>query len=305
MGSMGRRPVAVITALAPAKINLYLHIVGRRQDGMHLLDSLVTFAALADTVTVQTADGLTLQIDGPFAGDLDAKHNLVLQAARALAQASGRPLRAAIRLTKNIPVAAGLGGGSADAAATLRALMALWQLPGTAVDLPALALGLGADVPACLASQPAFVGGIGEQLARAPVLPQVDLLLVNPRRPLATPDVFRARSGAFSRSARFEAPPRDGAALARLLATRANDLTAPANRCCPEISAVLTALEALPGCRLARMCGSGATCFGLFDHAQAAAAAAALAHTPWWVRASETTDSRSPALTGHPSTIAI
>lgn len=298
----------VIGAAAPAKVNLYLHIVGRRADGMHLLDSLVNFTTLADRVTVAPADHLSLEIDGPFAVHLDARgeDGLVVRAARALAKASGHPPRAAIRLTKNLPVAAGLGGGSADAAATLRALMVLWAIPPAAVDLPALALGLGADVPMCLDSQPAFVGGIGERLLPAPALPQIGLLLVNPNIPLATPDVFRARSGAFSQPARFAAPPGDPGALARLLATRANDLTVPAVRCCAEVSTVLTALEALPGCRLARMCGSGATCFGLFDHeGEASAAAAALAHTSWWVRATETMVFPSPPPLEPPSTIAI
>ncbi len=280
-----------ITLAAPAKINLYLHVVGRREDGMHLLDGLVVFTALGDAVTVRPGDELTLRIDGPFARDLDpdSGDNLVLRAASVLAEASGRPARAAIHLTKNLPVAAGLAGGSADAAATLRALSALWGIPPGSVDLPDLALRLGADVPMCLAGRPAFVGGIGEQLAPAPPLPDLGLLLVNPGVPLSTPAVFRARSEAFSAPARFDESPADVPALVNLLSVRANDLTPAASRCCPEILEVLSALKSLPGCRLARLCGSGATCFGLFDHRQAAMVAArALGGSPWWRGVTET-----------------
>ena len=294
MGPMGGRSFAVtanavsaLTIAAPAKINLYLHVLGRRDDGMHLLDSLVMFTALGDEITVRPAHALILEIDGPFAGDLnpDAEGNLVRRAAEQLAQATGRRSRAAIRLTKNLPVAAGLGGGSADAAATLRALMTLWRIPPDAVDLAALALRLGADVPMCLHRQPTFVGGIGERLTPAPALPKFGLLLVNPGVALSTPQVFRARSGPFSKAARFEHQPRDTAELVALLAHRSNDLTAPATQCCAAVAHVLAALEASPGCRLARLCGSGATCFGIFDDQPSAAIAAQLLRpSPWWVK---------------------
>ncbi|MHA1563863.1 MAG: 4-(cytidine 5'-diphospho)-2-C-methyl-D-erythritol kinase [Alphaproteobacteria bacterium] len=297
MEPMGGRSFAVTAGVthalrqaAPAKINLYLHVLGRRDDGMHLLDSLVKFTSFGDEISVMPAGALTIEIDGPFADGLnpDDKNNLVRQAAENLAAATGRPAHAAIRLTKNIPIAAGLGGGSANAAATLRALMALWQIPPNSVDLPALALRLGADVPMCLHSRPAFVGGIGEHLTPAPPLPKFGLLLVNPGIPLPTPQVFQARSGSFSSSARFENGPRDAAELFALLADRYNDLTAPAAHCCAAVSQVLAALDASPGCRLARLCGSGATCFGLFDDRQTAAAAAqALQPSPWWVMATE------------------
>jgi 4-diphosphocytidyl-2-C-methyl-D-erythritol kinase len=164
------------------------------------------------------------------------------------------------------------------------ALGRLWRLDLAPAALAALALRLGADVPACLASRSAFLGGIGETLAPAPPLPPLGILLVNPGTALPTPAVFRAREGAFSRPARFAEAPRDAAGLAALLAARRNDLDAPALRLCPAIGAALAALAALPGCRLARMSGSGATCFGLFDdEAAAARAAPSVRHPGWWV----------------------
>ncbi len=280
-------PVAV--EAAPAKVNLYLHVVGRRADGYHLLDSLAVFAGPGDRVTARPADGLTLEIDGPFASALAATpagENLVLRAARLLRRAGGVRAGAAIRLTKRLPVAAGLGGGSSDAAASLRALARLWDLRPAAGDLARIALELGADVPVCLAARAAFMGGIGEALAPAPPLPAAHLLLVNPGVAVETRAVFAAREGAFSAPARFAEPPADAAALAALLAARRNDLEAPARRIAPEAAAPGPALAAEPGCLLARMSGSGATWFGLFADAEDARAAArriARAHPGWWI----------------------
>lgn len=274
---------------APAKLNLYLHVTGRRGDGYHLLDSLVVFADLADTLELSPAPVLTLDVEGPLAGQAGpVGDNLVLRAARLLAQATGTQRGARMRLVKRIPAAAGLGGGSSDAAAALAGLMRLWDIAPDRVDLPALALRLGADVPVCLAGRPAFVGGIGETIDPAPDLPPAGLLLVNPGTRLPTPAVFAARRGDFSSSARFATPPADAAGLAALLAGRGNDLTGAACGLAPQIGDVLAALAGLPGCLLARMTGSGATCFGLFDDADAAAAAAkssALAGRDWWIAA--------------------
>lgn len=214
-----------VGAFAPAKINLYLHVVGRRADGYHLLDSLVVFTAAGtidgaidgviagDQVEVAWADDLSLTIDGPFATDLPTdRSNLVLQAADALAAAlpprdDQRPYAARIRLIKRLPVASGIGGGSADAAATLRALLRLWDVALPAADLAALALRLGADLPMCLTSRPAFVGGIGEAIDATPTLPRCWIVLVNPGLALPTPQVFRRRQGDFSPAARFTHPP--------------------------------------------------------------------------------------------------
>jgi 4-diphosphocytidyl-2-C-methyl-D-erythritol kinase len=273
---------------APAKINLYLHITGRRGDGFHTIDSLIAFAAPGDRISAVDAPDLSLDISGPFAALLNAAPgpNLVETAARRLAELAGAPPRAHIALDKQLPVAAGIGGGSSDAAATLRALMSLWDLTPGAAELAALALALGADVPMCLHGKTCFAGGVGENIAAAPVLPDCAVLLVNPGISLATPDVFRAREGDFSRPARFGQAARDARELAELLAARRNDLEAPALALAPVIGDVLRALRALPGCRLARMSGSGATCFALFDDELQAAHGADMVrarHADWWI----------------------
>lgn len=280
---------------APAKLNLYLHVLGRRSDGYHELDSLVAFADMHDTVTVAPGkapgDALSLALDGPMASALAADgaaaDNLVLRAARMLAEAVGRAPALRLGLTKRLPVASGIGGGSADAAACLRALCRLWRIAPDRAPVPELALALGADVPACLAGRPAFLGGIGERLAPAPLLPAMALVLANPGVPVPTPSVFRAMTAQdFSGPARFDRAPADAAALVDLLRARGNDLAGPARRLAPAIGTVLAALEAQPGCLLARLSGSGATCFGLFaEPAGAALAAAVLARAEpgWWV----------------------
>ena len=281
----------ILVETAPAKLNLTLQVVGRRADGYHLLDSLVAFTAYGDTVTVAAADDLTLRLDGPF-GDIligDPAENLVLRAARLLAERAGIAPRAAITLTKRLPVASGIGGGSSDAAATLRALVKLWGIAIPDMDLAAIALRLGADVPVCLARRSARLQGIGERITPAPALPPVPMVLVNPGIGLATPKVFAARRGEFSAgpgaAGIFASSPPDLAGLIAGLAGHGNDLTAPAISLLPAIADCLTRLEAQPGCGLARMSGSGATCFGFFESPDAAAtAAAAIAgeQPGWW-----------------------
>ncbi|MEJ2122685.1 MAG: 4-(cytidine 5'-diphospho)-2-C-methyl-D-erythritol kinase [Alphaproteobacteria bacterium] len=278
---------STIAVAAPAKINLYLHVTGRREAGYHELDSLVAFADIHDTIEVRPSAALSLKVEGPFRVALgDPTENIVLDAARALAEAAGVEPTARITLIKRLPVAAGIGGGSADAAATLRALSELWSISLPEDDLAALALKLGADVPVCLQGRPAFVGGIGEDLTPAPLLPPVPIVLANPLRALSTPKVFGAREGSFSDPARFDQIPMDAAALAALLAERANDLTDAAVALMPEVATVLMALEAVPGTLLARMSGSGATCFALYEDETAAARAAAVVaggNPNWWV----------------------
>jgi len=274
---------------APAKINLYLHVTGRLGGGYHALDSLVVFAGVHDWLSAAPADTLSLAIDGPFADDLSAgDDNLVLKAARLLAARGGIDAGARLSLTKRLPVASGIGGGSADAAAALHVLSRLWAT-GLGVDaMAALALSLGADVPVCLAGRAAFIGGVGEALAPAPALPACSLLLVNPGRTLSTPDVFAAREGPFSQPARFTHGAADAAELAAILKARGNDLEAPAIRLVPEIAEVLAAIGDSEGTLLARMSGSGATCFGLYaDAGEAAKAALAIgtARPEWWVKA--------------------
>jgi 4-diphosphocytidyl-2-C-methyl-D-erythritol kinase len=279
-----------IAVLAPAKVNLYLHVLGRRLDGYHILDSLVVFARCGDRIEVAAADALRLTIEGPFASDIPTgDDNLVLRAARALADEVGRKANVAIRLTKSLPVASGIGGGSSDAAATLRALLRLWRIDIDDGRLRRLALALGADVPMCLDPRPAFVGGIGERIEPAPRLPPCALVLINPRVGLPTAQVFALRAGPFSQSARFDgARPADARALVALLAERRNDLAAAAMAIAPEVARVLDALAATPGVMLARMSGSGATCFGLCETQASAAAAArdlATRHPEWWIEA--------------------
>jgi 4-diphosphocytidyl-2-C-methyl-D-erythritol kinase len=280
-----------LSVAAPAKLNLYLHITGKRPDGYHELDSLITFAALHDTLFVTPDERFSVAVAGPFGAALTnaADENLIARAARLLAEAAGIQLQASVRLYKRLPVAAGVGGGSSDAAAALRALATLWRLSPDKDELFALALRLGADVPVCLMGRTAFVGGIGERLEPGPVLPGVGLVLVNPGIPLSTAEVFGNRGGPCSVPGRFEAAPADAASLARSLAARRNDLEAPAIALAPAIASALDGLAAAPGCRLARMTGSGATCFGLFDSAAAAARAARAlksAWPDWWVEAS-------------------
>ena len=300
-------PGSWLREFAPAKVNLYLHVTGRRADGYHLLDSLAVFPAAGDRLRATSAEALSLTVEGPFAADLAGETenletgNLVLRAARAL----GGTVGARIVLEKHLPVASGVGGGSADAAATLRLLCRLWGLPLAAppialaraasapvasapaglvpAGLAPIALRLGADVPVCLASRPARMGGVGETLSAAPGLPPAGMVLVNPGVALATAAVFRARIGGFSAPAELPASWPDAASMANNLVKLRNDLQPPAIALCPVVGVVLAALAAVPGCLLARMSGSGATCFGLFPDAPTAEAAArALARPGWW-----------------------
>lgn len=269
---------------APAKINLFLHVTGKRADGYHLLDSLVVFAGIGDRLNAERGQGLSLRVTGPFAAGLDGEaDNLVLRAARALAEAAGVVPNAALDLEKNLPVASGIGGGSADAAAALRLLGRLWGVSLGPATMHGLAARLGADVPVCLLGRPTRMRGIGEQLDPAPAMPDCGLVLINPGVALNTADVFLARGGGFSDQARLPAGWEDAAAMASDLRDLTNDLQPPAIALHPAIGDVLAVLAARPGCLLARMSGSGATCFGLFATPdQARTEAAALARPGWW-----------------------
>ncbi|MBO6519241.1 MAG: 4-(cytidine 5'-diphospho)-2-C-methyl-D-erythritol kinase [Rhodospirillales bacterium] len=277
---------------APAKLNLYLHVTGRRDDGYHLLDSLVVFADTGDRIEVRAADDLTLEYAGPFAGSLPAPaDNLVMRAAAELAALFGVDAGAHITLFKSLPVASGIGGGSADAAAALRALIRLWQIPPDDGRVSTLALSLGADVPVCLMTRPALMRGIGEDLTLLGAFPELPLVLVNPGVGVSTPQVFKARTGDFSAPADWPAATATAGDVLAALATTANDLEAPARELVPVIGDVIARLETQPGIRLARMSGSGATCFGIFETADAASAAAEAvcrAEPDWWVHAGAT-----------------
>ena len=266
-----------VEARAPAKINLTLHVTGQRADGYHLLDSLVAFAETGDRLRVAPAPELSLRVTGPRGADVpEGAENLVWRAA---ALAGGQ---AAITLEKHLPAASGIGGGSSDAAACLRALAALDGRALTA-DLRTL----GADLPVCLLARAARMRGIGEEVAPVEGLPGLDAVLVNPGLPVATPAVF-ARLAQRDNPAMPASLPRwrDAADCARWLGTQRNDLEAPAQALCPQISAALARLRESAGCALARMSGSGATCFGLYPSrpaAEAAAASIAAQHPGWWV----------------------
>ncbi|HEU0223621.1 MAG TPA: 4-(cytidine 5'-diphospho)-2-C-methyl-D-erythritol kinase [Paracoccaceae bacterium] len=274
-----------LTLLARAKVNLFLHVTGRRGDGFHLLDSLVVFPAVGDLLSVRPAEGLGLTLAGPFAGGLEGEPNLVLRAAAALCgKLPGRG--AAFHLEKRLPVAAGLGGGSADAAAAVRLLEALWGVALPEAERDALALALGADVPVCLGGRPARMRGIGEEIEPV-TLPRFWTVLVNPGLPVSTREAFR-RIGATGRPAGPLPAFRDAADMAAWLRGQRNDLEAPARALCPPVAEVLAVLAEQDGVLLARMSGSGATCFAISGDAHAARAVTAAVRalrSDWWVEA--------------------
>lgn len=283
-----------ISVPAPAKINLYLHVTGLRTDGYHALDSLIVFADVHDTLRLAPAEDLSLIVEGPHGEGLSTdSENLVIKAADRLREAAGIETGVHMVLEKNLPVASGIGGGSADCAAALTGLARLWNVDTGAVNLAQLGLTLGADVPVCLFGRAAFMSGIGEDIAAAPILPPAWLVLVNPGAGLSTPAVFEARRAAlgdkWSEPGQFEEPPVNAADLAGLLRTRNNDLTDGAISLQPVIGDVLQALDKTDGVLLARMSGSGATCFGLFNDSGGAERAAAVLggkHPQWWISAS-------------------
>ena len=283
------RPDPVVRAgeleeTAYAKVNVALHVRARRDDGYHALESLFVFAEDGDRLSGRIRDdgAISLSIDGPFAAGLDAgPDNLVIRAARALQAHLGEPRGAAIHLAKHLPVASGIGGGSADAAATLRLLVRLWNARVDAGALARIALSIGSDVPACLASVTQLVAGRGELLTRHAVdgLETMPMLLVNPRVGVSTGSVFagwdRQDRGAL-----------DANSLDALVRLGRNDLEQPAARCAPVIADILKILSEQPGLTLARMSGSGATCFALFEDASAMADAAGVVadgHPDWWL----------------------
>ena len=277
-----------VEAFAPAKVNLTLHVTGRRADGYHLLDSLVVFPDVGDRLSFAPSEDLSLEVCGPLAEGVPTDgRNLCIRAAQLLGSTKG----ARITLEKHLPHGAGIGGGSADAAATLRGLSALWGLPLPTADKAA---SLGADVPVCLAAPKAMLmRGIGEVLRPAPALPAVTMLLVNPRIETPTGAIFAALAsrGGIDNPPMPEMPAgfADLSELASWLRLTRNDLEGAASDFAP-IGGVKSAIEAQPGCALARMSGSGSTCFGIFASvgpAEAAAAAIRHHHPEWWIAVGE------------------
>lgn len=275
--------------LARAKVNLALHITGRRSDGYHLLDSLVAFPQIGDRVALEPAPDLDLRLEGPFARNLagPAGDNLVLKAVSRFCEAAGVDVPGLrLTLTKRLPVASGIGGGSSDAATTLRLLE---DFTGTYLSDQAmhdLALSLGADVPVCLYPEPQRMRGIGDELSPVPALPACGIVLVNPKVAVSTPAVFEALASRDNAS--LPMLPESFGSLSELsgyLASCRNDLQDPAVGLCPEIGTVLSALDADSRIDLARMSGSGATCFGLCEPSQAMEIERSLRadHPDWWV----------------------
>lgn len=283
--------MTTVNVFAPAKINLTLHVTGQRADGYHLLDSLVTFASVGDRLEIVTGNALSLTVEGPEAAGVPADmDNLALRAA-ALVQQDG----AALRLEKYLPSASGIGGGSADAAAAWRGMICLDDAQADELAHAPQAMlkkyladltSLGADVPMCIACKPMRGRGIGELLDAVP-LPTVYAVLVNPRLPVSTPFVFKALNSKTNLPMPDSIPAfKDAAALIDWLKGMRNDLEAPAIAVQPAIANVLKVLEVQAGCGLARMSGSGATCYGLFETEDAAKEAARrlyTAHPDWWV----------------------
>ena len=279
---------------APAKINLTLRVLGRRDDGYHDIESLVVFAELSDRLTLAPGGELTLSVSGPRAAQAgQSADNLVLKAARALAARIHGVRLGAFHLDKSLPVAAGIGGGSADAAAALRLLARANDLEPDDPRLYEAAHATGADVPVCLSSRARLMRGVGEKLSGPLALPPLHAMLVNPGVALATRDVFAS----WVRGANPAAPldlvalkkAKNHGELLECLAAQPNDLEGAAVALAPVIAEVLDALRSLAGCRLARMSGSGATCFGLFESAASAQSAATLLqgkYPKWWVQAS-------------------
>ncbi|MDF2365808.1 4-(cytidine 5'-diphospho)-2-C-methyl-D-erythritol kinase [Sneathiella sp.] len=279
----------MITTAARSKVNLFLHVTGKRDDGYHLLESLVVFPDWGDRITVKRSKDLTLEVTGHFAHSIGStEENLVLKAAHLLKSESGADAGAHMILEKNLPVAAGIGGGSADAAATLKILNTLWNIDFSDERLSQLGLTLGADVPVCLYGRPAIMSGIGGQVSGLQKFPKFYILLVNSRISVATRDVFsrlKTQKEIFSPVDLNELTARQ---LFTDLTSMRNDLEAPALEIAPVIGSILSMIRKQKHCQLARMSGSGATCFGLFEEEEAAMAAARdiQAHRPeWWVKA--------------------
>ncbi len=280
-----------VSVIAPAKVNLFLHVVGRRSDGYHLIQSLFAFASFGDQLTVSANHDIRIELAGPFSQNLDAEDNLVLKAARALARAANLDNPGAkIRLCKNLPVAAGIGGGSADAAATLRALQEFWQIRMTDENLLKIALELGADIPACYVGRPMIVGGIGEEMVPYKNLPNIPLLLVHPGQEMSTHEVFAAyerQAPAFTEQIPVSSIS-EGIEVWELLVRTRNDLGVISAQIAPQVTRCLQEISRTSKCRLARMSGSGACCFGLYDDQQSAGSAAEVIkslYPRWWVKA--------------------
>jgi 4-diphosphocytidyl-2-C-methyl-D-erythritol kinase len=292
---MNSTQTKLLTVFAPAKINLYLHVTGRLDNGYHTLDSLIAFADTGDSIEIEPALEFQFRIKGTYASMFTAKEldaspdssNIAVQAAWTLARAAQKIPTVRITLTKNLPLAAGLGGGSSDAASVVWGLCEWWGIPRGAHYLPGLMAKLGADVPVCFNCRAARVRGIGDVIDPAPPMGEFPLVLVNPGIECATKEVFARFTGSYREPQALPVAMDNLKDMAVFLKTRHNDLEGPALEIAPEIGAVLNALQGQKGCAFARMSGSGATCFALFEsegQAQKAAKAIASKNPGWWVK---------------------
>jgi len=282
---MNNIPPAPQIIFAPAKVNLFLHVTGKADNGHHLLQSLITFADFGDVVEVQRSNApLSLSFKQPHADLGNNADNLIIKAAQFIADQSGKPTDVAVTLTKNIPVGAGLGGGSADAAATIKGLLALWQEDFS--DIKSLTV-LGADVPVCYYGQSAMVEGIGENIIPSPTLPKMEAVLIYPNAFCSTAEIFKNFDGNFSQAVSLPEQFADQDDLFDFLLDQQNDLTDAAYRHLPVIKECIYKLSEQQGCRISRMSGSGSACFGLFETKQQSENAAAIIKRQkpdWWVR---------------------
>lgn len=287
----------VLHVFAPAKINLFLHVTGRRDDGYHMLDSMVAFADIGDKLDIEPSSSFSFNIKGPFAGSFSAKDkdaspdsgNLVVRAAWELSRLARRDLTCRMTLHKFLPLASGIGGGSSDAAAALWGLMDMWGInsKSAAPYMADLMNDLGADVPVCMECRPAMLSGVSTVRPIDSGLPEIPVLLVNPVRSCGTKNVFMNHDGACRDPVDVPDDLSDRNAFLDFLRKQDNDLTDAAMQNVPEIESVLELLSEQEGCLLSRMSGSGATCFGLFEREEDVMDAAEhilLAHPHWWVR---------------------
>lgn len=280
---------AALTLQASAKINLYLHVTGKRPDGYHLLDSLTAFPRdIYDEVTLAPAKRFSFTTEGPFAQNLEVDDsNLVVKAAQAMAQATGNALDISIHLKKNIPLGSGLGGGSADAAATVRGLEKFWDVSMDESRKQDLLLSLGADVPVCYQNLPCRFRGIGENITPSSLLPPLHVLLVWPGKPSFTKDIFTHFNRPFAAPLPEKLPPlQDTKSFLEFLKTTENSLQESAEYLCPEIADAQDFMEAQEGCLFARMTGSGATVFGLFESEKLCLTAKSQTKPGWWCQSS-------------------
>ena len=280
----------MIVELARPKVNLTLEVTGRREDGYHLLQSLVVFPEGGDQLEISASDDLILRVDGPFGGGVPADvNNLVLKVAMYLRDKYNVPEGAALKLKKNLPIASGIGGGSADAAAALRGLNRFWNLGLSDRELEKIGLQFGADIPVCVRSLACFMEGIGDQLSLPVQVPGMTILLINPGVSVSTPSIFSELNYPMGSQKGGAELPENFSNIREFLgyaSGHCNDLQPPAIFLVPEIADVLDSFSEIETCLFYRMSGSGATCFGLFrclEEASAAAATISSKHPDWWV----------------------